>query len=706
MTGKITGAHLQRQAYVYVRQSTPGQVHDHVESTQRQYALADRAEALGWPPELVEVIDEDQGLSGSSSDGRQGFLRLAHDVAHGKVGAVLAVEVSRLARSSQDWQRLLSLCAVAQVLVVDENGIHDPSYHDDKLLLDIKGAMSEQELRWLSLRLAGGRLNKARRGKAYVTAPTGYVWGGQGLELDPDEAVRKAVHAVFERFRIEPSARAVLRWTRKTGFLMPTRDRSSGELHWRTLNGPRLYDMLHNPVYAGVYVFGRKPTKQVLVDGEIRTTRVRLEERSEWPVAIDDAHPGYITWETYLANQDKLRTNRTAGSVAARGAAREGRALLAGLLLCGRCGRRMSPHYYSSDHATSRWLYQCEGDDDERQCWSLSGVSIDAAVEELFLQTMVPDEIELGLAVQLEAEQQGDSLEQAWRARLEQARYEARLAERRYKAVDPDNRVVARTLEGDWEQRLRDLLSVEQQYEEARLKHKVVLDEQDRRRIRELAHDLPAVWRSPTTSMADRKAMLRIAIEAISLHPVEVPERATRVHVQWRGGATSELVVARPGRGAHKTSSEAVEAIRELAAAGLRDDEIADELNRRGIRTGFRLEWNEERARIARHRAGIKRLAPDRPRLPPLPPRNAAGRYSVPGAAAYFGVSHGTIYRWIHNGLVEATRADLGPHRNVFWIAIDAQTEERLARKTRSVRGRGRSTARGRKARRRGPTNR
>jgi len=686
MRGKITPSHLGRQAYVYVRQSTGAQVHLNVESKQRQYALADHAEALGWSADAVEIVDEDQGRSGSSTDGRDGFVRLAHDVAHGKVGAIFAVEASRLARSSQDWQRLLSLCAVAQVAVIDEHTVYDPSHHDDKLLLDLKGAMSEQELHWLSLRLAGGRLNKARRGESYITPPTGYIWGGKGLALDPDEAVRNAVAVIFERFSIEPSARAVQRWALQSGFLMPTRQRGGGPVQWRPLGNARLNDMLHNPAYAGVYVFGRKPVRKVLVDGEIRQVRHWLKEPAEWPVRIDDAHPAYISWETYMSNQDKLRQNVSGTGSQVRGAPREGPALLSGLLLCGRCGRRMTPRYRSIQRGDPWWSYTCWGDSSKgpKTCWSVAGPAIDQAVEELFLSTMVPDELELSLAVECETESQAASLERAWRTRIEQAQYEARLAERRYKAVDPDNRVVARTLEGEWEQRLQDLQAAEQQYAEACRQRLTELTTQDRERIRQLARDLPAVWRSSTTQPAERKAMLRLVIEAIALHPVDVPRRCTKMRVQWHSGVVSELEVVRYRRGeSHRHAPEAVQRVRELAAMGLHDDEIAQQLNDEGLRTGTGLMWSDEHVRQLRCRKRIERLAPDRPRMPPLPHQDADGRYSVPGAMARFGVSQGIVYRWIKQGLVKASRADHGTHRDVYWLDIDADTAARLQQRVR-----------------------
>lgn len=686
MRGKITSCHLDRQAYVYVRQSTGAQVHLNVESKQRQYALAEHAEALGWAPGTIEIVDEGQGKSGSSAEGRDGFARLAHDVAHGKVGAIFAVEVSRLARSSQDWQRLLSLCAVAQVAVVDEHTVYDPSHHDDKLLLDLKGAMSEQELHWLSLRLSGGRLNKARRGESYIHPPTGYVWGGKGLALDPDEAVRNAVAVIFERFSVEPSAKAVQRWARRTGFLMPMRPHGGGDVQWGLLGNSRLNYMLHNPVYAGVYVFGRQPQRTALVDGEIRQVRTRLEDPSEWPVRIEDAHPAYISWETYMCNQEKLRQNRARTDGEARGAPREGPALLGGLLICGRCGRRMGPRYETRSRGDARWSYTCWGDryTGGGTCWSVAGLALDRAVEDLFLKTMVPSELDLSLAVEREAENQAESLARAWCARIEQAQYDARLAERRYKAVDPDNRVVARTLEREWEQRLRDLQTVEQQYAEARRQRLAELTKQDRERIRQLARNLPAVWRSSTTQPAERKAMLRLVIEAIAIQPVDVPKRCTKVRVQWQSGVVNELEVPRPrGGDVRRHAPEAVQRVRELASAGLHDEEIARQLNDEGHRTGTGLQWDYEAVRQLRSRSRIARVAPDRQRMPPLPHRHPDGRYSVPGAAAHFGVSRAIVYRWINKGLVPTTRADYGTHRNAYWLDIDDDTEARLMKQVR-----------------------
>jgi DNA invertase Pin-like site-specific DNA recombinase len=683
MRGSVSAAHLERRAYVYVRQSSARQVFEHGESTARQYALADRARALGWSDGAVEVIDEDLGRSGSTAEGRDGFQRLAEAVAHGEVGAILAIEVSRLARSSQDWQRLLSLCAVAGVVVIDESTVYDPADRDDKLLLDLKGTMSEAELTWLGLRLRGACRSKARRGELSIPAPTGYVKGEHGLELDPDEAVQRAVRSAFERYAIEPSAWAVVRWARETGLEFPTRrswSDGSSEVIWKPLTTSRLCNLLHNPVYAGVYAYGRSAVGKALVDGEIRTVCENRKDPESWFVRIEEAHPGYITWETFQMNQEKLRGNSWRGRGSGPGPSRDGGALLSGMLVCGRCGLRMRPTY--SRRASGRWFtYTCVGERSSggSACWSLPGGPVDEAVQDLFLGTVVPDELELCLAVEREADAQSEGLAEQWRLRIEQARYESRRAERRYKAVDPDNRVVARTLEREWEQRLCELEEVQRRYEDARSHRLVELTEEDRGRIRALARDLPAVWRSPTTGMSERKAMLRMVIEAVSLTPVEVPQRATRVRVQWRSGAVSEVVVPRPRRGESvRTPREAVERIRELARDGKRDEEIADELNSEGLETGMGKEWDIVAVKWARRRNGVELTAPDLPRRLPLPDRRPDGRWSVPGASRRFGVSVQVIRRWIEQGLVESIKEPYSRHGKVWWITLDEEMAERL----------------------------
>ena len=444
MRDKIQTLHLKRRAFVYVRQSTATQVFANTESTARQYALVERAYALGWPENAVDVIDEDLGRSGATADERSGFRRLAEAVAHGSAGAIFTLEVSRLARSSQDWQRLLALCAVAQVVVCDEHAIYDPREADDKLLLDFKGTMSEAELHWLRLRLNGAQRRKAQRGEMRFAAPTGYVWDRR-FEMDPDLAVRQAIGIIFERFAAEPTANAVVRWTHREGFRVPTRRSfadGTSTLTWKPLSISRLKEILRNPIYAGTYAYGRRSEKKILVDGEIRTAR-QSQARHEWIALIEEAHEGYITSETYLSNLEKLADN--AARRPSRGAPREGRALLSGMLICGRCGRRMRTIYPGK--AGDLWTYKCSGEHDSggRVCWMVSGRPIDAAVEDLLLRTIIPTELELSLAVEREVDAQAASLEAQWKLR-----------------------------------------------ENAKREHRVQLTNEDRR-IRALAHDLPAV---------------------------------------------------------------------------------------------------------------------------------------------------------------------------------------------------------------------
>jgi len=684
MSATITASHRSRRVMVYVRQSTTTQMFDHQESTRRQYALADRAVSLGWSRELIEVVDEDQGHSGASTEGRTGFARLVRAVAQGVVGAVFALEVSRLARSSDDWRRLLALCAVAKVLVIDEQTLYDPGLPDDRLLLDLKGTMSEAELAWLGLRLTGARIAKARRGALRLHAPTGYVWTEDGLRFDPDEAVRTAIETVFSRYAVSPSAWAVVRWARAQGFRMPTRcthANGTTEVTWKPLGLTRLHEMLTNPIYAGAYVYGRRPTRRTLVAGEIKQVRTSGRDPASWRVLLREAHPGYITWMQYEAQQAKLRANSARLGAGGSAAPREGPALLAGLAICGRCGRHMKVSYQPAQRPY--WIYVCGGHRDTGQtiCWTVPGRAIDAAVARLFLDTVVSREIDLSLAVLRAADDQTAVLSRHWALRIEQARYAARNAERRYKAVDPDNRVVARTLEREWEERLREVAEVERSAAEAKESHTIELTAGDRERIRTLARDLPSVWSAATTTAADRKAMLRLVIEAIALVPIEVPRRATNVRVQWRSGAITEVEVPRWTRGdMFATSKAARERVRALAAEGLRDDEIAARLNAEGVRTGRGGAWTAIAVKWVRRRAQIARSAPDRPRIQPLPDQFPDGRYSISGAAKKLHVSVNIVRSWIKTGQVHASVEPFATYKRVYWITLGERDTRRLSR--------------------------
>jgi len=645
----------------------------HAESTRRQYALAERAISLGWSRDAINIIDEDQGRSGASSEGRTGFVRLVDAIAHGQVGAVLAVEVSRLARSSPDWQRLLALCAVAETVVIDEQAIYDPADRDDKLLLDIKGTMSEAELHWLGLRLTGALRSKARRGELHMPVPTGYLWTEHGLKFDPDESVQRAIRLVFERYAVETSVRSLVRWANANRFLIPTRRAhldSNSEVQWQQLGQHRVIEMLTNPIYAGVYTYGRRPKRKVLIDGQIRSVRDTGRDPEKWAIRIDNAHPGYINWETYVTNQKKLQDNRL--HEATRGAPHCGPALLNGLLVCGRCGLRMDVGYGGKEK--NYIYYRCRGDHGygSKQCWTVVASPLDRAVEELFLKSMVPAELEVCLAVEREVVVQSEALDRHWKLRIEQARYEVQRAERRYKSVDPENRVVARTLEREWEDRLEQLEQVEHQRDEARRQHVVELSPADRTRIRGLARDLPKVWRADTTLISERKAMLRLVVEAISVAPIDIPKRMSKVRIAWKSGVVTELCIERPEHG-RVTPQAAADRVRALCEEGLRDDKIAERLNAEGLRTGADRKWSEWAVAHVRGRERLPCADPHPPAHPMVPDRDKRGRFSVAGAARHFGVSLHVVRGWIQQQRVKASRESY-----IWWLTIDQATERRL----------------------------
>lgn len=477
MSDKIQPSHLERRAVVYLRQSTLRQLHEHPESTARQYALQQRAIELGWPADRIDVIDEDLGQSGVSAAWRPGFKRVAEDVAHGRIGAIFALEVSRLARCSADWHRLLDLCGLADVVLADEQAVYTPRDYNDRLLLGLKGTMSEAEQAWMRLRLQGGKLNKARRGELFYHAPTGYAWDEQAcrFRLDPDEHVQSAVRLLFERFRLDGSACAVMRYFDRHGLKMPVRDLATRELRWVDPRHSLILKVLHNPAYVGAYVFGRHEERMALVNGQLRRRRVTRLSQDAWKVCLHDHHPAYISWEEFMANQRRLQDNRTNLRFPdQRGASREGHALLQGIVLCGKCGHRMTVRYQG---ALRRAQYECRTParhtGQSAMCWSVSAQTIDDAVAKLFLEVVQPTDLELGLAVVREAERQTEEVDRQWRLRLDRARYEARLAERRYKAVDPDNRVVARTLEHEWNDKLREIETLEHDHQHIRQREKI-----------------------------------------------------------------------------------------------------------------------------------------------------------------------------------------------------------------------------------------
>lgn len=671
MTEKISESHWKRRAVVYLRQSTMKQVYEHRESTARQYDLRERAVALGWNAAQVDVIDDDLGRSGRTAGARDGFQRLAEDVAHGRVGAILSLEVSRLARSSADWHQLLDLCGLADVVIVDEQAVYSPRDYNDRLLLGLKGTMSEAELYWMRLRLHGGQVSKAKRGEYAFLPPAGYEWDAQTsrFRLDPDEHVERAVRLVFERFRLDGSACGVARYFIRHGLELPARSAAGRVLLWGPPRQTLIGSMLHNPIYAGAYAWGRVERRLALVDGQKRE-RSRQLAQEDWKVCLRDHHPGYISWDEFMANKNKLRQNRTRSESAQRGAAREGSALLQGLVLCGRCGRHLHVKYTGSSRRT---VYQCRSLPSEGQCYVVPAKAVDEAVARLFLETVKPPEIELGLSVVHEAERQASDVDRQWKLRLERAQYEARLSERRYKAVDPDNRVVARTLEREWNDKLEAVGQIERERDEVRQREKIELSDIDRARILELSKNLSVVWNAPTTTHTERKNLLRMLVRAVTVSRVDVPHTMTRVQVLWQTGAVSDFTVDRRTRfTARATPPQAVTLI-EKSFEHKSDEWIAAELTRRKLRTGAGMPWTPQsvhRVRLQhqwfkRPRKRREAIAPDR-----------TGLFSAHAIAARLGVKPTTVLSWARSGIITPVeRGGPGhPHR----FRLDTVALERL----------------------------
>ena len=686
---KIEATHRRRQAIVYLRQSTARQVMHNRESTARQYGLQARAAELGWAREDIVVIDEDLGKSGASVEWRPGFKRMVEAVGEGRVGAIFALEVSRFARSSADWHRLIQLCGWLDTLVVDENAVYDSSDPHDKFILGIQGQMSEAERFWTRQRMHGGKMSKARRGELKIRPPVGYRWSDatSRLVMDPDESVREAIRLVFDRFRIDGSAHAAMRFFSVQGLRVPALAGGTAEVTWALPTRDRISSVLRNPIYSASYVYGRRKWEPVVENGRLVRKKPRLLPREEWPICLHDWHPGYITWEEYVANQDKLKANRwNFEEPRQRGAAREGAALLQGIVLCGRCGHRMNIAYDNR----RRVRYVCNSPIRHGQanntCWAVLGCRVDEAIEQLFLEAVQPPELELALAVTREAERQSEQLDKQWKLRLDRARYDTRLAERRYKAVDPDNRVVARTLERDWEGTLQAMQEVEDARQAARREKKVELDEEDRAMILALARDLPRVWHAESTTRAQQKNLVRILVSEVCLTPVDGPSRRVKIDVLWATGAVTELSV--PRLGPIRRVPAAFEArLRELWDAHHTDLEIADILVDEGVVMGRTRGWSGAKVSQFRSRLGMKRT-PGETASRRMPHQREDGAWSVRGVAERLGLRPAKVCELAREGHIRSVEG--GKDRTAWWLVMDDDDFDRIARHVHEVRTRSR----------------
>ncbi|MBS1202826.1 MAG: recombinase family protein [Chromatiaceae bacterium] len=645
---KIQAGHLDRAAYVYVRQSTPHQLEHNRESTQRQYALVERAGTLGWRTERIQVIDEDLGLSGAASAQRAGFARLAAEVALGRVGIVLGLEASRLARNNADWYRLLDLCAMTDTLIGDSDGLYHPAQFNDRLLLGLKGTMSEAELHIIRARLDGGIRNKAARGELRRALPVGLVWGEADGEvcLHPDAAVCAAVRAVFERFVELGSARRVWLWFRSEGLSFPLQSLTLAEIRWVEPTYTAIHNILSHPAYAGAYAYGRsRHERYVDASGQIRK-RVRRLPRAQWAVLIQDHHPGFIDWATYETNQERLAANTHPLPRAASGAVREGAALLQGLAVCGHCGRRLHTHYRGRHAAPG---YHCAGktvvNGRGLYCLSVGGVQIDAAVTRAFLEALTPAALQAVLRAAEQLESDRDAALGQWRLALERARYAAQCAERRYRAVDPENRLVARGLEAEWERCLGALAAAEAELARRTALQPRTLSPQERQRLEAVGADLERVWNAPTTTDHDRKGLLRNLLEEVVV-AVDRAQACARLTLRWRGGAITPLDVPLPRSHppALRTDEDTIDLVRRLAVH-YPDAIVAGVLNRQGRRT-------VRGERFTAGQVGNLRRYWKIPRFQPPATAPAEPALTIQEAAQILEVAPSTLHRWLNDGFI------------------------------------------------------
>jgi DNA invertase Pin-like site-specific DNA recombinase len=653
---KITSSHLARVAIVYLRQSSAAQVEHNRESTDRQYALVHKAGELGWPADRIVVIDEDLGLSGSGAVARSGFARLTAEVALGHVGLVLGLEVSRLARNNADWYRLIDLCGLSDTLIGDADGVYHPALFNDRLLLGLKGTMSEAELYVLRARLNGGIRNKAARGELRRGLPVGFVWGEADGEVrfHPDEAVRTTIASIFTRFAEAGSARRVWLWFRSEGLRLPMRMHQRREIRWVEASYTAIHHVLSNPVYAGAYAYGKTRRETRLDASGARKNRVRHLPQSEWQVLIKEHHEGFIDWPIYEANQARLAGNTRPGPHKSGGAVREGSALLQGLVSCGHCGRRLKTHYRGRNITPG---YHCAGKTivEGRGCYCLNvgGVQIDAAIAKTFLAALEPVKLAATLAAAERLELDSEAALKQWRLGVERASYEASRAERRYRAVDPDNRLVARGLEREWEQHLADLETAKDELARRSQQRPRVLSQEERERLLALGADLATVWDAPTTTPRDRKELLRALIEEVILS-VDRDKPAAHLTLRWKGGALTDVDVPLPrSRPATvRTDEETLGLVRRLAAF-YPDTVIAGILNRQGRTTarGHRFEAN----RVA-HLRNHWRI----PCFQPKPEVAEAEIMTIAAAAAVLNVAPSTLHRWLNHGLVPGEQVTPG----------------------------------------------
>ncbi|WP_397428960.1 recombinase family protein [Pseudofrankia sp. BMG5.37] len=677
--GKVQPRHCDLLAAVYVRQSTLAQVERNTESTRVQYGLAERAVALGWDRSRVLVIDDDLGCSASGVADRPGFARLVAEVGLGHVGIVVGAEMSRLARGGREWHQLLELCALSGTLLADTDGVYDPNDHNDRLLLGLKGTISQAELYLIRQRMSSGRVNKARRGELALELPAGYVRRLSGeVVLDPDEQVQAVVRLVFELFERLGTVNAVLAYLADNHIQVGGRLHHGprrGELTWRRPSRAGIQNMLHHPAYAGIYAYGRTgldPRRRQA--GRPDTGRVR-QPREDWVAYLPGVLPSYISVEQYERNMQRLDANRSWAR--SMGAARNGPALLSGLVVCARCGRKMAAHYRRGPGSRQQPVYVCSRDKIEygaERCQQLAGGCVDAYVTALLLAAVAPAALEVSLAAAEQVEAQRAQVDRIWRQRLERADYVADRARRQYQLAEPENRLVVRQLERDWEAALAERQRLGEEYDRFAAARPRTLTAAEREHIRALAADIPALWHAPTTADADRKQLLRLLVEQVRVEVLDTSEKV-KVQVTWAGGHRSDGEVVRPVARLTQLSyyPQLAARVRELAAAGQNATQIADCLNREGFRPPKRRAcFGPQAVRDLMGTLGLTEPATQRHTSPPL----GEHKWWLADLARELDMPQVTLYTWIGRGWVDAHRHPDAPRR---WVLhADPAEVERL----------------------------
>lgn len=679
VSAKIREYHWTRLAIVYVRQSSPQQVQTHRESTARQYALVDRAVALGWPADRVLVIDEDQGQSGQSVAGRPGFQRLLAEVGLDHVGMVLELEMSRLARSCKDWHHLLELCGVFRTLLADADGLYDPTDHNDRLLLGLKGMMSEAELHILKSRMLEGRRNKARRGDLLNHPPIGYVRAPDGdYQMDPDEQVQSVVRLIFDVFERQGSLHGLLRWLKAHDVRMPVRPHfgpNRGQLEWRRPNRMTLQNLLHHPIYAGAYRWGHRrmdPRRQV--PGR-RSTGRTINAPEQCDVLLKDRFAAYIAWERFEAIQKRLADNRAVAD--AMGAPREGSSLLAGLLVCGRCGRHLMVGYGGPNNHLRYSCGRAIIDYGEPACQSLSGQVLDDFVAGQALKVLEPAALELSLTAEAELRDQRQQLEGHWKQRLERAAFEADRARRQYAAVEPENRLVARELERRWEEALGQQRQVEEDYDRFRMQQSEELTPAQRDAIHRLSQEVPPFWHAETTTPQDRQEILRLLLDRVVVN-VEGQSEHVEVTLHWAGGFTSRHRLVRPVSRYEQLSnysalSDRMDVLREQ---GCSSGQIARQLNAEGFHPPKRA--SQFTGSIVTRLLGSRGRPGHRPRAMADPTLLKKHEFWLPDLARELGIPVATMHKWQRVGWVHSRKIPVAGGRWAIWA--DAEETARLRR--------------------------